>query len=71
MQLSFILCALASMLKRKAEPSELEGKKLVRQKKLEDAKKHIQRTGALIRAAAKLFGIKQEILSIMDWNPQE
>ena len=64
LRLFFILRTLSSMLKRKAEPSELEGKELVRRKKLEDAKKHIQRTGASIRAAAKLFGIGQESLSI-------
>jgi len=53
------------MLKRKKEGSdEVEEGERKRKTKLENAKRHMERTGASIRSASKLFGVGRESLSI-------
>ena len=53
------------MSKRKLQsPDDLEMKERIRKKKLEDAKRFIERKGSTIREAARIFGIGRESLSI-------
>ena len=51
-------------MKRKSESHHFETQELKRRKKLEDAKKFIERTGATTQEAAIQFGVDQGSLSI-------